>query len=224
MRAQVIKRIDRRVAELGLADLDAYRARLEDDPPEWAVLDHLCRVTVSRFARDRAVWDELVATVLPRIEGRAWSAGCGAGEEPYTLAIAWEMTREGPLEIIATDVDDNQLARAAAARFPSGTLRELPEAWQRAAFDGDQLRERFRAHVRFARHDVRTPPPSGPFDLVLCRNLAFSYFDESLQREVAAALRGVLSTRGTLVVGLDEQIPDDVTGFKRASPCIYVAT
>ena len=224
MRAQVVKRIDRRVAELGLADLAAYRARLEQDPAEWRVLDHLCRVTVSRFARDRAIWDELVATGLPRIDGRAWSAGCGAGEEPYTLAIAWEMTRgDAPLAILATDVDDHQLARAAVAKFPSGTLRELPIEWQRAAFDGDQLRERFRARVRFARHDVRTPPPPGPFDLVLCRNLAFSYFDEALQREVARAIRGVLSTNGVLVVGLDEQLPDDVEGFQRCSPCIYAA-
>jgi chemotaxis protein methyltransferase CheR len=242
VRRQVCRRIDHRRAALGLADVAAYRARLEETPAEWVVLDEMCRITISRFARDHAVWTELVTHVLPRLvreaglAGRdavyAWSAGCGAGEEPFTLAIAWELALasdvpELALDVLATDIDDVQLRRAGSARFPPGALREVPDEWRRIAFeevDGElRLRDRFRARVRFARHDVRTVPPPGPFDLVLCRNLAFSYFDEPVQQQVAASLRGALRTGGALVVGIHEQVPSGVAGFMPSSRCIYQA-
>jgi chemotaxis protein methyltransferase CheR len=236
---QVCRRIEHRRAELGLADLASYRRYLADHGDEWTTLAGLCRVTISRFARDRDVWTALVADVLPRLARdatgatvHAWSAGCGAGEEPYTLAIAWliAIAPRWPavaIDILATDIDDVQLARAATARFPTTTLRELPVDWQRAAFepiDGDvRIRDHVRAPVRFEHRDLRSPPPAGPFDLVLCRNLAFSYFDEPLQRSVAAQLREVMRTGAALVVGLDEHLPDGVTGFAPLSPYIYTA-
>jgi chemotaxis protein methyltransferase CheR len=221
---QVCHRIDRRRAALGLPDLDAYRALLESSPDEWRELDRLCRVTISRFARDRPVWDELVATVFPRLAHRssvrAWSAGCGAGEEPYTLAIAWQLTvPASPLEVIATDRDEVQLRRAAAGEFPVATLRELPAVEER------RLRDRFRDRVTFLHHDVRSSPPPGDFDLVLCRNLAFSYFDDAVQLAVAATFHAVLRPGGVLVVGNGERVPADA-GFFAEPPqgCILRAT
>jgi len=243
VRRQVCRRIDGRRAALGLADVAAYRSLLEARSDEWRVLDELCRVTISRFARDRAVWAELAADVLPRLARearragrtsvRAWSAGCGAGEEPFTLAIAWELAvaphwPDVALDVLATDIDDVQLGRAAIARFPAGTLRELTDESRRAGFEHvggeEHVRDRFRAHVRFERHDVRTVPPDGPFDLVLCRNLAFTYFDEPVQHQVAASLRTVLRAGGVLVVGVHERIPDGVAGFSASSRCLYIAT
>lgn len=242
VRRQVCRRIDQRRASLGLADIAAYRRLLDTSADEWNVLDELCRVTISRFARDHAVWVVLADDVLPRLAHdahracrpavRAWSAGCGAGEEPFTLAIAWELAvaphvPDVGLDVLATDIDDVQLARAAAARFPSGTLRELGDTWRRAAFDHvageERLREQFRAHVRFAHHDVRTSPPAGPFDLVLCRNLAFTYFEEPVQRQVATAFSHVLHANGALVVGIHERLPEG-TSFVQSARCIYTAT
>ena len=94
VRRQVCKRLKRRIHDLQLANFAAYRARLEDDPSEWEVVDRCCHITISRFFRDRGVFEALRRRVLPDIaahakqEGRAaqiWSAGCAAGEEPYTL-------------------------------------------------------------------------------------------------------------------------------------------
>jgi len=233
---QVCRKIDRRRVALALADLVAYRRHLEATPDEWVVLDSLCRVTISRFARDRAVWNDLVAHVLPRLADearaagratvRAWSAGCGAGEEPYSLAIAWQLAIASPvpLDVLATDLDEHQLGRAAVASYPIGTLRELPDAWRRAAFDAEQLRPQFRAGVRFARHDVRTPPPEHAFDLVACRNLAFTYLADPVQRQVASHLHAALRPGGALVVGIHEQLPDACPGFTPARRAIYIAT
>src|SRR4051794_33421873 len=119
VRRQVCRRIARRVAELGLADLDAYREHLLGHPEEWEVLRALTPVTISRFARDRAVFAALRETVLPALAAaaretgrdrvRAWSAACASGEVAYTLAMLWD---DGlPLEVLATDVHPPVLAR-----------------------------------------------------------------------------------------------------------------
>jgi chemotaxis protein methyltransferase CheR len=55
VRRRVCRRIGRRVRELGLAETAPYRARLEADPREWGRLDALCRISISRFFRDRSV-------------------------------------------------------------------------------------------------------------------------------------------------------------------------
>ncbi|MCZ7685293.1 MAG: chemotaxis protein CheR [Sandaracinaceae bacterium] len=228
VRRQVCKRVARRARELGLGGFAAYRARLERDPSEWTALDAACRVTISRFHRDRRVFEQLRADVLPvlaraaRERGTAlacWSAGCASGEEPYTLAILHryglaEPDRATPITIVATDADPRVLARARAARYARATLRELPEAWIDLAFarvDGElELREELRASVDFRCEDLRVSMPEGPFDLVLCRNLVLTYFDEARQREVALRMVERMVPGAALVVGSHEEPPPDV--------------
>jgi chemotaxis protein methyltransferase CheR len=229
VRRQVERRIARRVGELGLGGLRAYRAYLETHADEWPALDDLCRVTISRFYRDRDVWDHLVAAVLPRCaaaaeaEARAvdvWSAGCGAGEEPYTMAIAWRLANAPRWPSVG-----QRVTGAATAVYPTGALRELPAAWCAAAFDeagGEaRLRPPFRDAVTFARRDLRGVVPGGPFDVVLCRNLAFSYFEEPVQQGVLAAIRAVLRPDGVLVVGLHEELPDGAESWETQHRSIY---
>src|SRR5262249_41732962 len=96
IRARVRKKLNERLRELGLPDSAAYRDRPEADPQEWAVLGTLCRITISRFHRDRGAFDHLRRVVLPGLAERGaeavrcWSAGRALGEEPYTLKILWE--------------------------------------------------------------------------------------------------------------------------------------
>lgn len=65
VRRLVGKRISRRLIELGLADLSAYRTFLTGHPEEWAHLDAVCRIPISRFYRDRAVFDAISRELLP---------------------------------------------------------------------------------------------------------------------------------------------------------------
>jgi chemotaxis protein methyltransferase CheR len=223
VRGQVCKRIQRRRRELGLADLAAYRAYLESHTDEWPVLDGLCRITISRFSRDRAVFGFLERDVLPALAAETrklalWSAGCASGEEPYTLALIWELALAPAFPaveagILATDVDPVLVERARHARYAAASLRELPEEWRRRAFDGLELRAEFRRRVRLRQHDLRAGAPDGPFDLVLCRNLAFTYFEPALQEEVCGMLAGCLRPGGALVLGLHESLPAAARGF-----------
>jgi chemotaxis protein methyltransferase CheR len=61
--------------------------------------------------------------------------------------------------------------------------------------------------------------PEGPFHLVLCRNVAFTYFTPALQREVLARLVTRLVPGGLLVIGGHELLPEhDLTLERAAGP------
>ena len=70
VRKTVCKRVDRRLRELGLIAASDYRAYLEGYPEEWAVLDSMCRIPISRFWRDRAVFACLADKILPNLAKR----------------------------------------------------------------------------------------------------------------------------------------------------------
>jgi chemotaxis protein methyltransferase CheR len=211
VRRQVCRRIARRLDELGLADAAEYRSYLEGHEDEWAHLDRLCRITISRFWRDRAVFEVLRDVVVPELgpTARCWSAGCASGEEPYSLVLA---AAEAGVEVdvLGTDVDAALLERARSACYSRSSLRDLPEHIRAVAFDDGCLKRRYTAPVSFRLHDVRADPPPRPFDLVLCRNLAFTYFAEESRRAVADRLREALRPGGALVVGTHETPPEGV--------------
>ena len=226
VRRLVCKRIDRRCRALELGDLAAYRHHLDAIPAEWDELRALCSIPISRFYRDRAVFQALERTILPALAEaavqrgeralRCWSAGCASGEEPYTLSMLWQLELAAryeslELKVLATDVDPVLLGRAAAACYRASALKELPQAWRAAAFekrDGEYcVRTRFRAAVRFVRADLSASMPEQCFDLILCRNLAFTYFSCELQQQIARGLADRLRLGGALVVGVHEYVP-----------------
>lgn len=226
VRRIVGKRLARRLVELGSADLAEYRALLGREPGEWARLDAMCRIPISRFHRDRAVFAAIGRELLPGAAAaaaergdatvRCWSAGCASGEEPYTLALLWhlEVAPAWPgidLRLVATDADPTMLARAEAASYGRSSLKELPAPWLERAFVRAgpllRLRPEYREAVRFAQQDIRAAMPDGPFDLILCRNLAFTYFADGLQRRILGRLRERLRPGGSLVLGMHERLP-----------------
>jgi chemotaxis protein methyltransferase CheR len=223
VRQQVCKRLLRRMVDLRLPGPTSYRAFVAAHPEERVVIEALCRVHVSRFHRDRPVFDALRARVLPAVAAaagnrlRVWSAGCAAGEEPYTIALIWqvELGERFPgttLELLATDADPDSLARARRGCYPPSSLRELPRAWQERAFVREGrwvcLKPELRRPVEFRQSDLRHATPAGPFHLILCRNLAFTYFAESDQRAVASRLESLLAPGGALLIGARERLPE----------------
>lgn len=233
VRKQIIKRIHKRIQMLQLADTAAYRCYLVGHPEEWKILDGLCRVTVSRFYRDKQVFAVLENVILPALArqtmergGRAlriWSAGCASGEEPYSLAILWirclhARFPELTMTILATDAEPALLQRAESACYPLSSVKNLPGDWREAAFyarteDCYCLRPEYKRHVTFRQHDVRDSAPDGPFQLILCRNLVFTYFEHGLQCELAQGLWESLVAGGMLVLGVHESLPADTSGF-----------
>jgi len=229
VRGQVHKRIVRRLRELELTHISEYRRYLAEYPAEWTDLDARLRISISRFYRDREVFDHLRHTVLPELARMAsqrgeqrlkvWSAGCASGEEPYSVALIWINQVQAdfpdlPCQVLATDADETMLQRAERASYPASSLKQLPADWRRNAFvcsNGEhELASQFRGLVQFRQADIRVDQPAESFSLILCRNLVFTYFDEPLQRQVLARLSERLVPGGYLVIGKHESLPRGV--------------
>ena len=76
-----------------------------------------------------------------------------------------------------------------------------------------RLKPEFSRGIRFLQQDIRQTTPAAAFDLVLCRNLVFTYFDEDLQQEVLDRISAGLKTEGALVIGIHERLPEGSGGF-----------
>ncbi|HSL79161.1 MAG TPA: CheR family methyltransferase, partial [Pseudolabrys sp.] len=207
------------------------------DASEWATLDDLCHITISRLYRDKHVFDLLGARVLPELGKeagrqaravRCWCAGCASGEEVYTLRILWDLEVQPTIpqvrfELIGTDVEDVVLTRARLACFSAGSLTDAPARWRDVAFDRvDRLfcvRAIHREDLKFLHQDIRSEIPAGPFDLILCRNLAFTYFEPDLQRAVLDRMAAVLRDGGYFVIGTHEQLPQNGGLFEPITGC-----
>ncbi len=234
VRRTVCKRLGRRLHSLGLGDLDGYRAFLADHPEEWQLLDAFCRIPISRFWRDRAVFDVLAREILPMLAEQvrsrgdpalqAWCAGCASGEEVYSLRLAWDeevrpAASTPALVILGTDADETMLQRAETACYGHGTLKELPSDWLARAFarSGEQycLRPERRQDISFRRQDIRAVQPDSSFDLILCRNLVFTYFEPRLQGLILRRIRQRLQAGGVLVIGSHERLAKGTKGWTK---------
>jgi chemotaxis protein methyltransferase CheR len=236
------KRVDARIRELGLAGYDEYLEHLRANPREAEGLAGLMLVTVSRFFRDRECWQELLHALSgPARAGagrvlKALSAGSCGGEEPYSLAIAWRtflQTRypDSALEITAIDLDEPSLARAREAFYTERTLREmdpdLRDRWFRPEGSMLLLDPEIRRMVRFRRADLMRDDPGGPYDLVLCRYLFFTYFSGQRRLRAAERLHRALRPGGLLMIGAKEELnPSDMLLFSPVpgAGCLYART
>jgi chemotaxis protein methyltransferase CheR len=241
VRRRVYKRLNRRLLELGLPSLDAYQVYLEDHPTEWEVLGSLCWMSITRFYRDRSVFQQLETLVLPQLAQlvigaqennlRCWSAGCAGGEEPYTLAIIWKqrLALQFPalhFRVVATDIDAQAIQRAERGCYHWSSMKELPAEWRAQPFvaSGEELclKDEYRAAVTFLVQDLRESVPDGIFQLILCRNLAFTYFDETSQREMLRRLTDKLVPGGALIIGKLESLPEGHWEIEPWSPSMGV--
>ncbi|MGF1488164.1 MAG: CheR family methyltransferase [Prochloraceae cyanobacterium] len=232
---QVCRRLKKRLKELGLTNFENYRSYLFQHPDEWSIVDSCCRITISRFYRDREVFAQL-SDILPRLVKlkstsknstiNCWSIGCASGEEVYTLKLIEHFCLSSSLnslDILATDLDRNMLSRAKLGCYQIGSLKELPLEWIDRAFfvelapsNKDKtifdyqyyLKPIFKEKITWKQQDIRKQMPNRSFDLILCRNLAFTYFAPILQEQIQKNLLARLVSEGILVIGQKESLPN----------------
>jgi len=232
VRKLVCKRLAGRIRALALSGLDAYRRHLDTHPGEWEELDGLLSIPISRFYRDESVFAKVETEVIPALARAAtaqsrgvldcWSAGCASGEEPYTLAVVWQL-RVQPLfpsirlRILGTDMDAALIARAQRGCYSASSFKGLPADLVARALgpSGGELclNAQFR-DVAFLRQDLRAAMPDGPFDLVLCRNVVLTYYDAGVQADLIGRITARLRPGGALVVGIHESLPDATAGLE----------
>ncbi|HUL36940.1 MAG TPA: CheR family methyltransferase, partial [Thermodesulfobacteriota bacterium] len=123
-RGGIKRKVERRITELGLSHFKDYLLRIKRDPEEKSRLSQILTVTITRFFRDKKVFDVLENSIIPSIlerrdlsDFKIWSIGCANGEEPYSLSMLWREKFEKiwskvELSILATDINGNLLKRA----------------------------------------------------------------------------------------------------------------
>lgn len=221
-RRGIKRKVERRIIELGLPNLDQYLLKVQKDPEEKSHLSKILTVTISRFFRDGDVFDALEASVLPdlirnKMDGRInlWSIGCASGEEPYSLALLWKNSfeRDWPqvrFSVLGTDIDERMLQRAKDGRYKKSSLREVPEEILKKFFKKEGsffiLDPSVQKNVQFKIHDILRDNPFSGMDIILCRNLAFTYFSKESQMEVVKRIGFILNEKGYMVIGKEESL------------------
>ena len=221
--ATVQRRILNRMISLGSDSLEAYLSLLDSSEDEARELLSRIAIKVSRFYRNASSYDAIRRTVLPELarqaepEGlRIWSAGCGFGEEPYSLAM---LLADAQLRgtVIGTDIDPCAIETARLGVYSAQAMDELPEdlaarhlvpipgkGGVRLAVGAD-----VRARVRLQVLDLLsgTSPGEGAFDLICCRNVLI-YYQSDAHKEIIGLLRRSLRPGGFLFLGEAEWPPD----------------
>lgn len=208
------RRIAVRMRAIGAPTYDDYARRLDGDAAEYDRLLAALTVNVTRLFRDADVFALLARQVVPELWARPerrlrlWSAGCASGEEAYSLAAllvehAGADAAARRVEILATDIDVASLHAASAGRYAERAFADVPAALRARWFGagpGGVADPALRALVRVERRDLFDPPPDGPFQLILCRNVLI-YLDRDAQDAVVRAFHRTLAPAGVLVLG-----------------------
>ncbi|MDO8839224.1 MAG: CheR family methyltransferase [Parvibaculum sp.] len=177
------------------------------------------------FFRDGWPFERLRSNLLPEIMEktkasrriRIWSAACSSGQEPYSLAMI--MAELGSalagwqVEIVATDISDEMLARAQTGRYSvfevsRGLSEPLLQKYFEPEKDGWRAKDSLRSMISFRRYNLLDDPAAnglGPFDIIFCRNVLI-YFDETTRRRVFSGLAKVMRPWGYLCLGGAETV------------------
>lgn len=233
----VQSRLGKRLRAQGLTSYEAYLRILEDPAsPEWVEFVNALTTNLTSFFREEHHFVRLAEWFRqrpPTEAGRArlWSAGCSTGEEPYSMAmIMGDGFRGWELDILATDLDSQVLAKARRGVYPEERLDGLDPRWKRLAFlrgkGGNagmvKLKPEFRAMVRFEQHNLLGDSWPGPasFDAIFCRNVMI-YFDKPTQKRVVGRFRECLRPGGLLAVGHSESLLNAASGFASLGQTLY---
>ncbi len=160
---------------------------------------------------------------------RIWSAACSTGQEPYSIAIAFQELLRGRkdislqnLEIIATDISSTVLEQAKKGTYDSFAIsRGLTEEIKGRYFTTNgktwTIKDEIKKMVLFKKlnlqYDFRQ---LGPMDIVFCRNVLI-YFSDVLKREILSRIAQMLQSSGVLFVGASESVSNYNSDFEMIS-------
>jgi chemotaxis protein methyltransferase CheR len=221
-RPSLTRRLAQAREHFGCRSYSQLQDLLLHEPTALPTLLGYLTVQVSEMFRDPGYFRALRQEVVPHLKTypslKVWVAGCGAGEELYSLAILF---REEGLEdrtvFYATDIDRDTLKKAEAGIYSldrlasfttnhrrsgaKGSLSEYYHAGSRAAVFDRRLRKR----TVFAEHNLATDAVFAETHLISCRNVLI-YFDRPLQSRAIGLFTEALVRKGFLGLGDKETL------------------
>ena len=176
---------------------------------------------VNELMGDKDLFATLRETILPELimaarkrgnELRIWSAGCGTGEEAYSVALLIAELLGDALEhftirVFATDPDSHAIAFARHGVYPAAAIEGLsPELGRRHFFEADgsvQVSKLVRGLTVFGVHDLVQRAPFPRIDMVICRDVLGDLTSEH-QKRALKLFAFSMRDEGYLVLGKTE--------------------
>jgi chemotaxis protein methyltransferase CheR len=181
-------------------------------------------VPTSDFFRDPLVWRYLRNTILPQLASfpriNVWQAGCGHGQEVYSLAI---LLHEAGLlkrsQLFSSDINPAFLEEARTGCWSARHQQHWRNNYQQTGGSGHfadffmtkkndcVIRDEFKQPIEFIQHNLVVDDVFKEMQLVVCRNVLL-YFGNELQEHVINLLTRSLERGGYLLLGRGENIVD----------------
>lgn len=180
-----------------VTDLNDLVALVDRDAEVRTRLRRAVAVSTTGLFRDPTQLRWLDSAVMPSLTTgvkrfRAWSAGCAAGEEAFTVAMMLEWHGVlGNSEVIGSDILEESLNEGESgvvggARIPAG----------------------MRGRVKWDLRDLtQGTTPGGQFALILCRNV-MTFLTPPAAEAVARTLAAALAPGGVILVAREERVED----------------
>lgn len=228
---QVQRRLKAALAKSGHISLNEYWRTLEKNPEMRRELVDFLTINVSNFFRNAERFDQVQTKILPELLGtrktlRIWSAGCSAGQEPYSIAIILrEMTGTTRHYILGTDVNKAVLQMARDGIYTEEDVKEVKPLVLAKYFvkqaDKYILSNSVKQMVQYKIHNLLSDPYETDFDLIICRNVMI-YFTDKAKSDVFNGFCESLRPGGVLFIGGTETLMSAPNyGFELIHPFLY---
>jgi chemotaxis protein methyltransferase CheR len=220
--SSISRQLERARQRFACSSLSMLQHRVLHEPAVLPELLNVMTIQVSDFFRDPSYFKALRDLVIPHLVTypslKVWVAGCGEGEELYSLAILFrEEGLLGRTIFYATDVNPTALRKAEQGmydleRIPlftenhrcSGARTSLSDYYT-AAYGAAAFDRSLRANVVFADHSLASDQVFAEVHFVSCRNVLI-YFGRELRDRALGIFSDALVRNGFLGLGSQETI------------------
>jgi chemotaxis protein methyltransferase CheR len=232
----VYSRLARRLRATGIRSFQTYLDALEDGEgsEEWEAFTNALTTNLTSFFREEHHFPLLAAHARSATGPMTiWCSASSTGEEPYSIAMTLCEafgTLTPPAQVIATDIDTNVLATAAAGVYPIDRVERMPPERTRRFFlrgKGAQeglvrVRPELRQMVSFHQLNLLAGgwPVTGPFDAIFCRNVMI-YFDKPTQAKILSRFIPLMKPDGLLFAGHSENFTYVSDAFRLRGKTVY---
>lgn len=239
----VVSRLKKTISQRNLESFEAYYDIVQADKSGIELLDLIDKISTNHsfFFREIEHFNFLkqnLSGILHKRTDRGggkltiWSAGCAAGEEPYTIAMVLSELKGTVLngieiKILATDISLSVLAEADKGIYSEEKLKLVPKYFRVKYFDKIdggryKIKNSLRNMVLFKRLNLMQEkfPFKGKFDVIFCRNVMI-YFKAATRDALVDRFTTVLNPGGYLFIGHSETLGRNHNKLKYKDPAIY---